>query len=149
MNFIHIPYSNGHFFLSPSREDFPFLKVYGRLNFLFPFESSQNEWIKSFLKHSFSKPSWKSWGFPGGSDGKKSACNARDPGLIPALGRSPGEGNGNPLQYFCLKNSMDRAAWSGYSPWGCKELDTTKWVTLHWKSWVIKKFQMNRVSKMK
>ena len=44
------------FFLSPSREDFPCLKVYGRLNFLFPFESSQNEWIKSLLKHSFSKP---------------------------------------------------------------------------------------------
>ena len=65
-------------------------------------------------------------GFPGDSDGKKSACNARDPGLIPTLGRSPGEGNGSPLQYFCLENSMDRAAWLGYSPWGCKELDTTK-----------------------
>ena len=46
-------------------------------------------------------------GFPGGSDGKASACNARDPGSIPGLGRSPGEGNGNPLQYSCLKNSMD------------------------------------------
>ena len=46
-------------------------------------------------------------GFPGGSDGKASACNAGDPGLIPGLGRSPGEGNGNPLQYSCLENSMD------------------------------------------
>ena len=46
-------------------------------------------------------------GFPGGSDGKESACNARDVGLIPGSGRSPGEGNGYPLQYFCLDNSMD------------------------------------------
>ena len=46
-------------------------------------------------------------GFPGGSDGKASACNAGDPGSIPGLGRSPGEGNGNPLQYSCLENSMD------------------------------------------
>ena len=46
-------------------------------------------------------------GFPGGSDGKASACSAGDPGSIPGLGRSPGEGNGNPLQYSCLENSMD------------------------------------------
>ena len=51
------------------------------------------------------------WGFPGGSDGKVSAYNAGDPGSIPGLGRSPGEGNGNPLQYFCLENSMVRWAW--------------------------------------
>ena len=50
-------------------------------------------------------------GFPGGSDGKESACNAGDPGLIPGSGRSPGEGNGNPLQYSCLENSIDRKAW--------------------------------------
>ena len=49
--------------------------------------------------------------FPGGSDGKVSACNAGDPGSIPGLGRSPGEGNGNPLQYSCLENPMDRGAW--------------------------------------
>ena len=49
--------------------------------------------------------------FPGGSDSKESACNAGDPGSIPGLGRSPGEGNGNPLQYSCLDNSMDRGAW--------------------------------------
>ena len=49
--------------------------------------------------------------FPGGSHGKQSACNAGDPGSIPGLGRSPGEGNGNPLQYSCLENSMDREAW--------------------------------------
>ena len=50
-------------------------------------------------------------GLPSGSDGKESACNAGDTVLIPGLGRSPGEGNGNPLQYSCLENSMDRGAW--------------------------------------
>ena len=50
-------------------------------------------------------------GFPGGSDGKEYACNAGDPGLIPGSGRSPGEGNGNPLLYSCLENSMDQGAW--------------------------------------
>ena len=50
-------------------------------------------------------------GFPGGSDGKESICNTGDLGLIPGLGRSPGEGNGIPLQYSCLKNLMDRVVW--------------------------------------
>ena len=50
-------------------------------------------------------------GFPGGSEVKASACNAGDLGLTPGLGRSPGEGNGNPLQYSCLENPMDREAW--------------------------------------
>ena len=48
---------------------------------------------------------------PGGSDGKASAYNAGDPGLIPGSGRSPGELNGNPLQYSCLENPTDRGAW--------------------------------------
>ena len=48
---------------------------------------------------------------PGGSDSKQSACNAGDPGSIPGSGRSPGEGNGNPLQYLCLENSVDGEAW--------------------------------------
>ena len=61
-------------------------------------------------------------GFPGGSDGKASACNAGDPGSIPGSGRSPGEGNDNPLQYSCLENSMVGGAW---------------WATVHGvpKSW--------------
>ena len=50
-------------------------------------------------------------GFPGGSDGKESACNAEDPGSIPGSGRSPEEENGHPLKYSCLENSMDRGAW--------------------------------------
>ena len=49
--------------------------------------------------------------FPGGSDGKESACSVRDLGSVPGLTRSPGEGNGNTLQYSCLENSMDRRAW--------------------------------------
>ena len=50
-------------------------------------------------------------GFPGGSDGKESTCNAGDPGLIPGSGRSSEEGHGNPLQYYGLENSKDRGAW--------------------------------------
>ena len=50
-------------------------------------------------------------GFPGGSESKGSVCNTEDLGLIPRLGRSPGEGNGYPLQYSCLENPMDRGAW--------------------------------------
>ena len=61
------------------------------------------------------------WGFPGGSDCKASACNAGDLGSIPGLGRSPGEGNGNPLQYSHGWRSL-----VGYRPWGHKELDTTE-----------------------
>ena len=49
-------------------------------------------------------------GFPSCSDGKESACNAGDPGSIPESGRSPGEGHGNPLRYFCLENPMERGA---------------------------------------
>ena len=50
-------------------------------------------------------------GFPGGSDSKEAACTVGDPGSIPGPGISPGEGNGNPFQYSCLGNPMDRGAW--------------------------------------
>ena len=50
-------------------------------------------------------------GFPSGSDSKENTCNARDSGLIPGWGRSPVRGHGNPLQYSCLENPMDRGAW--------------------------------------
>ena len=56
-------------------------------------------------------------GFPGGSDGRESACNAGVPGSIPGSGRSLGEGNGNLLQYSSLKNSMDRGAWPATVHW--------------------------------
>ena len=75
-------------------------------------------------------------GFPGGSDGKASACNVGDPGLIPgSQGRSPGEGNGNPLQHSCLENSMDRGPWWTTSLWSCKELDMTKQLTQQQRHW--------------
>ena len=51
------------------------------------------------------------WDFPGGSDGKESACSARDWSSVPGSGRSPGEGNGNPLQYSCLENPLDCGPW--------------------------------------
>ena len=59
------------------------------------------------------------WGFSCGSDGKESAFNARDPSWNPGFGRSPGEGNGNPLWFSCLENSMDR-------PWALEESGTTE-----------------------
>ena len=66
------------------------------------------------LHHNFpnlGNPTGKVGGFPGGSDGKESACNAEDLGLIPGLGKSSRDGLGNPLQYSCLVKSMDRGAW--------------------------------------
>ena len=65
-------------------------------------------------------------GFPGGSDGKESACNSGDLGLIPGLGRSPGEGNDYPLQYSGLENSMDRGAWQA-TVQGHAELEGLPW----------------------
>ena len=65
-------------------------------------------------------------GFPGGSDGKEFAYNAGDPGLIPEWGRSPGEGNGNPLQYSGLGNPMERGAWRAAVHGVAKESDMTE-----------------------
>ena len=66
-------------------------------------------------------------GFPGGSDGKESACNVGALGSITGLGRSPGGGHGNPLQYSCLENPMDRGDLEATEePWGCKESDMTE-----------------------
>ena len=66
---------------------------------------------------------------PGGSDGKASAYNAGDPGLIPGSGRSSGEGNGNPLQYSCLKNPMDGGAWGRKESYTTEQLHS---LTLLW-----------------
>ena len=63
---------------------------------------------------------------PGSSAGKESACIAGVLGSIPGLGRSLGGGHGNSLQYSCLENPHGQRRLMGYSPWGCKELDTTK-----------------------
>ena len=64
-------------------------------------------------------------GFPGGIVVKNPPANSGDMGSIPGTGRSPGVGNGNPLQYSCQENSMDSSL-AGYSPWRCKELDMTE-----------------------
>ena len=81
-------------------------------------------------------------GFPSGSDHKESACSAGDLGSNPGSGRSPGEGNGNPLQYSCLENPMNRGAWrAGYSLWGYKELDMTRWLTTIYCWWEYKLVQ--------
>ena len=80
-------------------------------------------------------------GFPGGSDSKVSAFNVGDPGSIPGLGRSAGEGNGNPLQYCCLEKFHGLRSLVGYSPWGCKESDTSE--QLHVGTYVRYKNQYN------
>ena len=65
-------------------------------------------------------------GFHGASDGKESACSEGTPGLIPGLGRSPGRGHGNPLQYSFLENPHGQRSPAGYNPWGQKESDLTE-----------------------
>ena len=59
-------------------------------------------------------------GFPGGLVGKESTCNARDLGLIPDFGRSPGGGHDNPFQYSCLENPHEQKILAGYIPWDCR-----------------------------
>ena len=66
------------------------------------------------------------WGFPCSSAGKECACSAGDPGSVPGSGRSPGEGNGNPLQHPCLENLTDREAWWAAVHGGHKESATTE-----------------------
>ena len=71
-------------------------------------------------------------GFPGSSDGKEFSCNAGVLTLTPWLGRSPGEGNGNPLQLLLPGKFHGQKSLGGYSPWDPKELDTTEQLTLHY-----------------
>ena len=66
-----------------------------------------------------------------GSDGKESACNAGDLGLIPGSGRSPRGGHGSPLKYSCLENPHGQKSLVGHNPWGRKESDTTKRLSTH------------------
>ena len=117
-------------FSSSRKKFFPhdiyFITSFVSLNLLHPFQPSPQPpflwqppvWPSLFM--SFQIP-YRSWIGPGISDNKESACNVGDLGLIPGSGRYPGEGTGNPLQYSCLGNLMDREAWQG-----CKESDTTE-----------------------
>ena len=82
------------------------LKMYSVVSFMKLVDSFTNVCEITFV--SYRMLICEVMGFPDGSDGKESACNAGDLGSIPQSGRSPGEENGYPLQYFCLKNSMDR-----------------------------------------
>ena len=70
-------------------------------------------------------------GFPGGSDSKESAYNAGDTGLIPGLGRSPGEGTGSPLQYSCLENALGRGAWWATVHEVAKESNMAEQLSMH------------------
>ena len=70
-------------------------------------------------------------GFPGGSDSKESACNGGDLNLTPGLGRSPGEGNDYPLQYSCLENSIDRAAWRATLSTGLQRVRHNRAINTH------------------
>ena len=82
-------------------------------------------------------------GFPGGSDGKESACNTGDQGSIPGSGRSPGGGHGNPLQYSCLENPHGWRSLAGYSPWGVKELDTIKQLNTAQRQYIIQSYSIH------
>ena len=88
-------------------------------------------------------PSMYTGGFPGGAEVKASACNVEDLGFISGLGRSPGEGNGNPLQYSCLGNPMDRGTWQSIVH-DVTESDMTLQLN-HSYSYFLKKITKNRV----
>ena len=91
-----------------------------------------NSWVRKIPWRRDRLPTPVFLGFPGGSDSKESTCDAGDLGSIPGLGRSPGGGQSNPLQYSCLENPHGQRGLAGCSPWGSKESDTTEWLsTIH------------------
>ena len=83
------------------------------------------------VPHFFTLHTYAYLAIPAGSDGKESACNRGDPGLIPGSGRCPGERHGNPLQYSCLATSHGQRSLVGHSPWGRKESDVTELTLSH------------------
>ena len=85
-----------------------------------------DSWVGQFPWRRDRLPTPVFLGFPGGSDSEESAYSAEDLGSIPELGRSPGEGHDNPLQYSGLENPHRQRSLAGYSPWGQKESDTTE-----------------------
>ena len=102
--------------------------VFGSMSALGPKERKDRE---SLLREPYRcRTVIRQVGFPAGSDCKESACNVRDLGSMPGLGRFPGEGNGYPLQYSGLENSRDREAWRVTVLGATKSLDTTERLTL-------------------
>ena len=119
----YLPWSDG-----TRCHDLSFLKVKFQASFFTPLSLSSRG---SLVTLHFLPWEWYHlhiWGFPGGSAGKESACNAGDLGSIPGLQRSPGEGNSYLLQSSCLESSMDR------TDWDCKESAMTQWLLLHFTS---------------
>ena len=113
-------------FISHRIDWFDLLAVQGTLKSLFQHHSLKALiWHSAFFMIQLSHP-FITIGKSHSSDGKVSVYNAGSPGSIPGLGRSPGEGNGNPLQYYCLEKSHGQRSLVGYSPWGRKESDTTE-----------------------
>ena len=90
------------------------------------------QWGKETMVGRLTKKHWHIYttmckmGFSGGSDGKETACDAGGLGSITRLGRSPGGGHGDPLQYSCPEKPHGQRSLAGYSPWNCKELDMTE-----------------------
>ena len=123
----------------------------GKQLFLSPYQYVEASLVAQLVKN----PSWIgkiSWirdrlptpvfmGFPGSSDGKESACNGGDLDLIPGLGRSPGGGHGNPLQYSCLENPYGQRSLAGYSLWVRKESCTTEQLSTAQHMWFKKAHQ--------
>ena len=98
-----------------------------------------NSWVRKIPYRRDRIPTLVFLGFPGGSDGKESACNGGDLGLILGSQRSPGGGHGNPLQYSCLENPHRQRSLAGYSPWGCKESDTSEQLSTAHNVYIIHK----------
>ena len=99
------------------------------LNLAMAAQATATAYSEGFFFISYLHPPLSQVGFPGGASGKEPTCNAGDigdAGSIPVLGRYPGEGHGNPLQYSCLENTMDRGAWQATLHGGHKESDTTE-----------------------
>ena len=109
---------------------FPFLDLIFRNNWILPIVSLKPS---SINRRRDRLPTLESLAFPGGSDSKESPCNAGDLGSIPGLGRSPGGGHGNPLQYFCLENPTDRGASRAIAMWS-QRVGHTEWPSTAWRS---------------
>ena len=109
---------------------FPFLDLIFRNDWILPIVSLKPS---SINRRRDRLPTLESLGFPDGSDSKESPCNAEDLGSIPGLGRSPGGGHGNPLQYFCLENPTDRGASRTIAMWS-QRVGHTEWPSTAWRS---------------